>query len=317
MQKYPAENAGTASWKMCAWISCTRSKSFTPSLFPVLQTADWHLSVFSPCICFSFPLSFCSLIASLLWFPRFFLLFPSNCTPSSDVLWLHIDILALDLLWLIAPLPSLPHLLSALQLYSSLLFFHPSPTYTELSKLQKMVLPRETGGMSLELGAVIGCREKQFPSWRWRVPFNENERHKDYLGRRKEKPSIFVAVRISSPFQKGRISGSFSHVKCIYANTCYEPDMSPCSGSAGLVLWYFSPHQGISWCKKSPLESYGLFLAPCLQDKARASLCIGSPLSPSWTFPNIRSNIKLGSPGSTWQFPRICLCPASVCFLEA
>lgn len=46
-------------------------------------------------------------------------------------------------------------------------------------------------------------------------------------------------------FQKGSISGSLSHVKCIYANICYKPDMSPCSGNTGLVPWYFSTHQGI------------------------------------------------------------------------
>lgn len=84
--------------------------------------------VISVCICSSFPLSFCSLIALLLLFPRFFLLFPSDCSPSSDVLLFHVDTLSLDPLWRIVPLSSLPHLLSPLQLYSSLLFFHPSPT---------------------------------------------------------------------------------------------------------------------------------------------------------------------------------------------
>lgn len=164
---------------MCAWISCTRSKSFIPSLFAVLQTADWHLPVFSPFICSSFPLPFCSLVILLLLFPRFFLLLPSDCTASSDVFLLHIDTLSLSPLWLIAPFPSLPRLLSALQFYSRQLYFHPSPTYTEIGKMQKMIIPRETGGMSLELGAAIACREKHFPVWRWSIPFDENERHKE------------------------------------------------------------------------------------------------------------------------------------------
>lgn len=59
--------------------------------------------VISLCICSSFPLSFCSLIALLLLFPRFFLLFPSDCSLSSDILLLHIDTLSLDPLWLIVP----------------------------------------------------------------------------------------------------------------------------------------------------------------------------------------------------------------------
>lgn len=84
--------------------------------------------VICPCICSSFPLLFCSLIALLLLFPRFFLLFPSDCSLSSDVLLLHIHTLSLDPLWLTVPLSLLPHLLSGLRLYSSQLFFHPSPT---------------------------------------------------------------------------------------------------------------------------------------------------------------------------------------------
>ena len=296
---------------MCAWISCTRSKSFTPSLFPVLQTADWHLSVFSPCICSSFPLSFCPLIPSLLLFPKFFLFFPSDSSSSSDVLLLHIDTLSLEPLWLIVPLHSL--------LSSS----PPACFSSTLTHIYRTWQAAENGHSKRNWWHVLGdgsgykLQKKQFPSWRWRIPFDENERHKDYLERRKEKQPNFVAFRSPSPFQKRRISGSFSHVKCIYANICYEPDMSPCSGSAGLVLWYFSPRQGISWCKKSPSESCGLFSAPCLQDEARASLCIDSVLSPSWTFPNIRSKIKLTSPVSAWEFPRICPCPANVCFLEA
>jgi len=38
-------------------------------------------------------------------------------------------------------------------------FLQPSPTYTELGKLQKMVIPRETGDMSLEMGVAISCRK--------------------------------------------------------------------------------------------------------------------------------------------------------------
>lgn len=125
--------------------------------------------------------------------------------------------------------------------YSSNL--HP---FAEPVELQKMVIAGESGGVFLELGAAVVWSAKHFPSRRWRIPFDENERHKDYLGRRKEKTPNFVALLSSSPFKKRRISGSFSHVKCFYANICYEPDMCPCSGSAGLLLWFFSPCQGIS-----------------------------------------------------------------------
>lgn len=215
-----------------------------PSPHRYFQNCKQQTGVSLSFLCASAPLflSFCSLIALLLLFPRFFLLFPSDCSPSSDILLLHVETLSVDPLWLFVPLSSLPHLLSALHLYSSLLFLHPSPTYTELGKMQKIVIPRETGGMSLELGVAIGCKEKhsqvgggEFLSMRMRGT------RITWEGRKKN-PRICS----SSPFQKRRISRSLSYVQCICANICYKPDMSPCSGSAGLVPCYFSTYQVIS-----------------------------------------------------------------------
>lgn len=79
--------------------------------------------------------------------------------------------------------------------YSSTL--HP---FAEPGELQKMVIAGESGGVSLELGAAVVCSAKHFPSWRWRIPFDEKERHKDYLGRRKEKTPHFVALHSSLSF---------------------------------------------------------------------------------------------------------------------
>lgn len=110
-----------------------------------------------------FFLSFCSLIASLLLFPRFSLLFPVTL---QHILFLHIDTLFLDPLWLLVPLPSVSCLLSAPQLFSSLLSCYPLIVYSELGQLQKVVIWSEIGGVSSKLGVDIGCREKYFPSWR-------------------------------------------------------------------------------------------------------------------------------------------------------
>jgi len=88
---------------MWTWKSCNGFKSFSPSLFPVLQAAGWHLPVFSLPICSFFPLSFCSLFASLLSL-HIFLLVPSDSSSSEDVCIWSKRAFFLGPLWLAPPL---------------------------------------------------------------------------------------------------------------------------------------------------------------------------------------------------------------------
>lgn len=49
----------------------------------------------------------------------------------------------------------------------------------------------------LGAGSSHRLQGKALPSWRWRISFNENERHKDYLGRKKETTPSFVVPLLS------------------------------------------------------------------------------------------------------------------------
>lgn len=162
-----------------------------PSPHHYFQNCKQQTGVSLSFLCASAPLflSFCSLIALLLLFPRVFPIVPQWLFP-----------------FIRHPFTSCrdPFHRPSLAFYSS--FFTATSPFCSPSLLQPALPPPFThiyrtwqdaeNSHSKRnwwhvLGAGSGHRlqRKALPSWRWRISFNENERHKDYLGRKKEKPS--------------------------------------------------------------------------------------------------------------------------------
>lgn len=152
-----------------------------------------RLPVISLCICSSLTLSFCSLIALLLLFPRFFLLFPSDCSPESDILTL-----SLDLLWLIVPFFAATSFCSPALLQPALFppFTHIYRTWQDAENSHF----KRNWWHVLGVGSGHRLQKQALPSWRWRISFNENECN-DYLGRKKENPPNYV-ILIRERFQE-------------------------------------------------------------------------------------------------------------------